>query len=420
MDFNYLREIKKLYENSSSLLEIIFILGNNTCDLDSALSSYLLSIGENIDCGTINLSKKGKPSMNENAKIVYIPVLNIQRGTLPYRIDVKYIFNKFNIDENDFWYISDPIFDPHNLFRYKNSENRNIKTSIILVDHTLLIDEEKYLADYVIDIYDHHLLTNYLGLYKNLKQMNIRYPVGSCSTLILHDFFCMKKEEDFPTKIISPILAVSAILIDTKKFKDEFYKNRWVDFDKKVYKYIKKIIKEEYKGIKMKEYFKEIKDIKHDIQKNLELGVEALLIKDQKTFHWDNRKAVWSSFPVSYYDIVKKYGNEELYSNIMKYYSGKSEEEQKNIYYITNSNINKKQKLFTIYNPIKLPFNKEEIIKEIKSFNQDENISAEIEKININENSKIYGEICCIILPDTFSRKSFEPILKKFFGNLNL
>ena len=358
--------------------------------------------------------------MNENAKIVYIPVLNIQRGTLPYRIDVKYIFNKFNIDENDFWYISDPIFDPHNLFRYKNSENRNIKTSIILVDHTLLIDEEKYLADYVIDIYDHHLLTNYPGLYKNLKQMNIRYPVGSCSTLILHDFFCMKKEEDFPTKIISPILAVSAILIDTKKFKDEFYKNRWVDFDKKVYKYIKKIIKEEYKGIKMKEYFKEIKDIKHDIQKNLELGVEALLIKDQKTFHWDNRKAVWSSFPVSYYDIVKKYGNEELYINIMKYYSGKSEEEQKNIYYITNSNINKKQKLFTIYNPIKLPFNKEEIIKEIKSFNQDENISAEIEKININENSKIYGEICCIILPDTFSRKSFEPILKKFFGNLNL
>ena len=103
MDFNYLKEIKKSYENNSSLLEIIFILGNNACDLDSALSAYLLSIGENINCGTINLSKKGKPSLNENATILYIPVLNIQRGTLPYRIDVKYIFNKFNIDENDFW-----------------------------------------------------------------------------------------------------------------------------------------------------------------------------------------------------------------------------------------------------------------------------------------------------------------------------
>ena len=410
MDFNYLKEIKKLYENNSSLLEIIFILGNNTCDLDSALSAYILSIGENINCGTIALSKKGKPSLNEKAKKLYIPVLNIQRGTLPYRIDVKYIFNKFNIDENDFWYISDSIFDIHNLFKYKNCENKNIKTSLILVDHTILIDEEKYLADYVIDIYDHHLLTNYSSLYKNLQKMNIRYPVGSCSTLILNDFFCMNKEQDFPINIISPLLAVSAILIDTKKFNDEFYRNRWIDLDKKVYKHIKKIIKEEYKGIKMKEYFKEIKDIKHDIQKNLELGIEPLLIKDQKTYNWDNKKAIWSSFPVSYNDIIKKYGNDELFNNILKYYSGKSEEEQKNIFYITNSNINKKQKLFTLYNPIKLPFNKEEILKEIKNFNNDENINVEIEQTK--------GEICLITLPDTFSRKSFEPILKKFFGNI--
>ena len=410
MDFNYLKEIKKLYENNSSLLEIIFILGNNTCDLDSALSAYILSIGENINCGTIALSKKGKPSLNEKAKKLYIPVLNIQRGTLPYRIDVKYIFNKFNIDENDFWYISDSIFDIHNLFKYKNCENKNIKTNLILVDHTILIDEEKYLADYVIDIYDHHLLTNYSSLYKNLQKMNIRYPVGSCSTLILNDFFCMNKEQDFPINIISPLLAVSAILIDTKKFNDEFYRNRWIDLDKKVYKHIKKIIKEEYKGIKMKEYFKEIKDIKHDIQKNLELGIEPLLIKDQKTYNWDNKKAIWSSFPVSYNDIIKKYGNDELFNNILKYYSGKSEEEQKNIFYITNSNLNKKQKLFTLYNPIKLPFNKEEILKEIKNFNNDENINVEIEQTK--------GEICLITLPDTFSRKSFEPILKKFFGNI--
>ena len=410
MDFNYLKEIKKLYENNSSLLDIIFILGNNTCDLDSALSAYILSIGENINCGTIALSKKGKPSLNEKAKKLYIPVLNIQRGTLPYRIDVKYIFNKFNIDENDFWYISDSIFDIHNLFKYKNCGNKNIKTNLILVDHTILIDEEKYLADYVIDIYDHHLLTNYSSLYKNLQKMNIRYPVGSCSTLILNDFFCMNKEQDFPINIISPLLAVSAILIDTKKFNDEFYRNRWIDLDKNVYKHIKKIIKEEYKGIKMKEYFKEIKDIKHDIQKNLDLGVEPLLIKDQKTYNWDNKKAIWSSFPVSYNDIIKKYGNDELFNNILKYYSGKSEEEQKNIFYITNSNINKKQKLFTLYNPIKLPFNKEEILKEIKNFNNDENINVEVEQTK--------GEICLITLPDTFSRKSFEPILKKFFGNI--
>ena len=410
MAFNYLKEIRNLYENSSSLLEIIFILGNTTCDIDSALSSYILSIGENMKCGTIN--KKEDPSINENATKLYLPVLNIQRGTLPHRIDVKFIFDKFNIDQNDFWYISDSIFDSHNLFKYKNYENKNIKTSLILVDHTILTEDELYLADYVIDIYDHHLLTNYSGLYKNLKRMNIKYPTGSCTTLILNDFLCVKKEEDFPTKIISPLLAVSAILIDTKKFNEDFYENRWVDLDKKVYKFLKKIIKEEYKDIKIKEYYKEIKDIKHDVQKNLELGVEALLSKDQKTFNWDQKKAVWSSFPVSYYDIKKKYGKEQLNDNYMKYYSGKTEEEKKDTFYITNSNVGEDKKLFTIFNPVKIPFSKEEIQDEIKKNNANDVCNIEIEK---SENN---GETCKITLPDTYSRKSFEPVLKKFFCNL--
>ena len=419
MDFNYLKEIRNLYETSSSLLEIVFILGNTTCDIDSALSAYMLSIGKNLKCGTINLSKKGKPSVNDKTTTLYLPVLNIQRGTLPHRIDVKYIFDKFNIDQNDFWYISDPIFDSKNLFKYKNYENKNIKTSLILVDHTILTEDEMYLADYVIDIYDHHLLTNYPGIYKNLKRMNIKYPTGSCTTLILNDFLCVKKEEDFPIQIISPLLAISAILIDTKKFNDELYENRWVDLDKKIYKFLKEIIKEQYKNVKIKEYYKEIRDIKHDVQKNLELGIEALLSKDQKTFNWAQKKAVWSSFPVSYYDIIKKFGNEQLYDNFMKYYSGKTEEEKKDTFYITNSNVGEDKKLFTIYNPIKIPFMQEEIKEEIKKNNEKEEFNVEIEKIeNKNEEGKTAGEICKIKLPDTYSRKSFEPILKKFFCNL--
>jgi hypothetical protein len=99
----------------------------------------------------------------------------------------------------------------------------------------------------------------------------------------------------------------------------------------------------------------------------------------------------------------------------MKYYSEKTEEEQKNTFYITNSNIGKDQKLFTIFNPIKIPFNKEEIIKEIKNNDEQVNFTVEIETISME---KINGEICNIILPDTYSRKSFEPIMKKFFCNL--
>ena len=171
MDFKYLKEIRNLYETSSNLLEICFILGNNTCDMDSALSAYLLSIGKNIEKKTVILNESGKPSINLEAKKIYLPVLNIKRGSLPHRIDVKYIFDKFGIDDNDFWYISDEIFEQKNLFKYKNNEH-NIKTSIILVDHTFLMEEEIYLSEYVTSIYDHHLLSNYNGQYKNLKKLN--------------------------------------------------------------------------------------------------------------------------------------------------------------------------------------------------------------------------------------------------------
>ena len=408
MDFNYLKEIRNIYENCQSLLEIIFVLGNTSCDLDSALSAYILSISENLKCGTIKISEKGKPSINEKITKVYLPVLNIKRGTLHYRIDIKYIFDKFNIEQNDFWYISDSIFDANNLFKYKNYENKNIKTSLILVDHTILTKDQQYLADYVIDIHDHHLLTNLPDLYKNLKRINIKYPTGSCTTLILNDYLCIKKKETFPSKILPPLLAVSAILVDTEKFKDNLYGIRWVDLDKKVYKYLKKLVKKK-EDIKMKEYYKEIKEIKHDEEKNLELGVEALLSKDQKIFDWGQKKAIWSSFPVSFYKIKKKFGDEDINNNFMKYYSGKSEDEIKNTFYLTNSSIEKGKKLFTIFNPIQLPFSKEEIEKEIKKFNEKDEVSIEIEKTK--------GEICKIILPGTYSRKIFEPILKGFFNN---
>ena len=416
MDFNYLKKIRNLYETSSSLLEIIFILGNNTCDMDSALSAYLLSIGNNIKKGVITLSKKGKPSLNEETKILYLPVLNIQRGTLPHRIDVKHCFDKFGIDENDFWYISDEIFNQKQLFQHKNNKNNNIKTSLILVDHTILTDEENYLSEYVIGIYDHHLLSSYNSQYKNLQFCNITYPVGSCTTLILAEFFI---DDDFPVKLVSPLFAVTAILLDTKNFNSDFYENRWVDLDSNVYKTIKKIIKEEEDDIKMKQYYKEVKNIKHDVEKNLELGIEPLVTKDQKRFNWKNKKAIWSSLPISYQEIVKKYGDKKLINYYLEFFKGKTNDEQKNTFFITNSSLGNKQKLFTIFNPLKIPFNKDEIRNELIKNSEKDFYSAEIDKV-VDEDEKPKGEVCKIIVADTYSRKSLEPILKSFFSNLNI
>lgn len=72
----------------------------------------------------------------------------------------------------------------------------------------------------------------------------------------------------------------------------------------------------------MKKYYEKINDIKHDIEQNLNLGFSSLLSKDQKFYKWNNKTKI-------------------------------------NTFYITNSPVEEKWRLFTIYNPIKLPFNKE-------------------------------------------------------------
>ena len=416
MDFNYMKKIRKLYETSSNLLEVVFILGNNTCDMDSALSAYMLSIGKNIQKGTITLDKKGNPSLNYNSRVVYIPVLNIKRGTLPYRLEVKYAFDRSGLDENDFWYISDEIFNPYKLFQHKIS-SKNVKTSLILVDHTILIEEQGYLSGYVTGIYDHHLLSFYNGQYKNLRKLNILYPVGSCTTLILNEFFI---DDDFPVKILSPLLAVSAILLDTKKFKDEFYRNRWADLDKKVYKIIKKVVKKEDKKIKMKQYYSKMKELKHEIEKNLNLGFGALLSKDQKYFYWNNRqKAVWSSLHIPYEEIRKRFGDKSVINHYLDFYKWKanSYEERKNTYFITNSPLGDKQRLFTIFNPIKFPLNKEYIRNELMKHSAKYFYSVDVNQV-FGENNMPAGEICYIVVDHIYSRKSFEPILKYFFSNI--
>ena len=411
MDFNYLKEIRKIYENSNTLLEVVFIMGNNTCDMDSVLSAYLLSLGKNIKKGNIIINKEGNPIINSEIKILYLPVLNIKRGTLPYRVDVKYVFDFCQIDENDFWYISDEIFNPNKLFQHKNNK---IRTSLILVDHTILIEELKYLSEYVEGIYDHHLLSNYNGEYKNLKSLNIVYPVGSCTTLILQEFF----KDNFPNKILSPKLAVTAILLDTKKFNDDLYENRWIDLDRNIYKKIKKVIKNQDDKFKTKIYYEEINNIKYDIKKNLDLGLEPLFLKDIKFYNWNNgQKAIWSSLHIPINEIKKKFGDTKILNYYLDHYKLKVNEEKKNTFYVTNSPFGNKQRLFTIFNPIKIPFNKEQIKNELNKYSNKDLYELDLHDVfDDNNNSK--GQVCYILLDHTHSRKSLEPILKLFFSRI--
>ena len=104
--FNYLKEIKEVFK-SEKIKEVIYILGNSGGDLDSIISSYMTSLGENINNNIIYFDENNNPKINKSTEKIYIPVINIKRGTYYERLEGKYIFNKFNINDEDFFYIND-------------------------------------------------------------------------------------------------------------------------------------------------------------------------------------------------------------------------------------------------------------------------------------------------------------------------
>ena len=64
-----------------------------------------------------------------------------------------------------------------------------------------------------------------------------------------------------------------------------------------------------------------------------------------------------------------------------------------------------------------MPFNKDEIKNELVKNSEKDFYSLDINNV-IDEEERPNGEVCNIVLADTYSRKSFEPVLKSFFLNL--
>ena len=407
-NISYLKKLRHLFSQSNYLSEITFVMGNNTCDLDSAICSYLLSLALNIEEKTIIIEKDQNPKLNMNTKKLCLPVLNIKRGTLPYHIDVKYVFDKYNIDDNDFWYISDDYLTQEKLFQYpSNINSNNIISNMILVDHNILINELQYLSNYVINIYDHHI-NAINNNYPNLKSINIQLPIGSCSTIILSKFFM----NNFCSKIINPLFALTALLIDCRNFSKDYYGNRWVDLDKEVFNKIKLEIKE---NIDMDIYYKEISDVKSDVEKNLMFGFEVLLKKVQKYYNFNGYYIIWSQFYISFYDIQKKIGDEEIIDNILKNY--KNKKEIKKIFFVTNSPIDKDKALYTIFHPIEIPVEFNELKSEIENKNKDFFYSME-KKVYRDSNDNIKGIMYFFVVNHYYTRKQVEPILQKICSKL--
>lgn len=325
----YLSELLKAFK-TKSIPNKYFIVGNTTCDIDSVLCAYILSIGKNLRHGCIKIDDSGIPSIVDESKEIYLPVINCQRGEYKTRLEGQNIFKKFKIKEEDFLYMNDPELQEKALIEGNNDKQT---TNIILVDHSILDINQKYFANYVVEVYDHHM-NLYLD-YPHLINKSIKYPCGSCTTLILVDYYL----SNFPHCLISPQLAVTAILLDTENFKDIYYGNRWSEIDKMTYNHI---INQIQSQVDMNEFYNQVFKAKFDLQENLALGLEALFTKDRKKFMWNKILVERSSFQVSIFKLIEHFGKDNVvdYCNTFK---GKVE------FYIMNSSIDNGGKVFIIY-----------------------------------------------------------------------
>ena len=155
----YLTYLKKVFFSPNTEKKI-FILGNPSNDMDCVMSCYLVSIGENLRNKVIEIDDANHMLLNPNSKIVYYPVLNTKRGTFKYRLDEQYVFDKFHLNSEDFFYIDDPYITEEGIKKQGD-------VSVILVDHSVLDVSEKYLSPYVTELYDHHII-------EDLKFINLK------------------------------------------------------------------------------------------------------------------------------------------------------------------------------------------------------------------------------------------------------
>ena len=382
-NYNYLKEIRYAFY-TKMIPKKVFIIGNISCDIDSNLSAYLLSIGKNIREETVIIDDSNCVSLNNNAKILYLPVINCKRGELISRLDCAYVFEKFRLNQEDFFYIDDIEVSEKT---FKNSKGQN---EVILVDHSNLGPDIKYLSPYVTEVFDHHYTLEIE--HPNLRKKFIKYPLGSCTTLILIDFFLNK----FPHSILPPLLAVTAILLDTENFNPKYYYNRWTEMDRMVYDHI---ISEIQSNIDLESYYNEILKAKTDIERNLSLGVKLLMEKDRKKFKWGKYYTEWSSLTISLHKIVERFGMEKVIEYI--------EEECKNgkDYFLMNSLIENGNKEFIVYD-VKGDINFEEFKKYLE-----EHSKLKIEKMYQKE------KVIYIEFEYKASRKATEPFFNEYFSS---
>jgi exopolyphosphatase len=273
----FLRESKSLLGTLKVQKPLLAVLGNESCDLDSAVSAICLAffMFKNQNSTVLSSIKLAKENV--------LPVLNIQRADLPLKTEVTYLFRKLQID------IDSLICKDEIDLKDKSFEG------LILVDHHMSPYRNSVLA-----AVDHRPFDPNSNL-PTTCQLQIK-EVGSCATLvaeIISKDVNLLDSRDYldPLKLLH-----STIVLDTINFSKEADKARQLDH--KMVEMIESVLKIDNVEDYRKNLFDELVKARADVSS---LNSLQILSKDLKIISNSSNKIriAFPGYPISVQEYIK-------------------------------------------------------------------------------------------------------------------
>ncbi|XP_072946676.1 exopolyphosphatase PRUNE1 [Epargyreus clarus] len=220
---------------SKDYSSVTVVLGNESCDLDSAISSLVYAIFlhwqyQKIHCGVCTRTS------DDVKHEIFVPLLDVDREDFELKTEVAYSLKEVGITKE--------------LLVFRDDLNlqelvQTVTTRVILVDHHVLCKKYEYLAPYVTEIIDHRPLDRSGWKYKEDTRSTIEV-VGSCCTLVgqrIKDLSALlsKDMEFFNAYPVCARLLHSVILLDTVNFSKEV--NKATPQDEEIVLFLENVIK---------------------------------------------------------------------------------------------------------------------------------------------------------------------------------
>ncbi|KAJ8704987.1 hypothetical protein PYW08_012307 [Mythimna loreyi] len=294
--------------NTNNFNELTLVVGNESCDLDSAVcalvfANFLTWQYNKIRCKVCTKAHRGEVDMPRKEDI-FVPVLNVDRSDYELKTEVVYYFRSKGINDSNLVFRDD--------YDFEALLNKS-KSKVVLVDHHVLSKKDKFFAPFVTEIIDHRPLDKSDWIYREDVRSTIE-TVGSCCTLVaqrIKDLSAlMAKDVDFFNSCPLCIEMLRAtIILDTVNFSTDL--NKATPHDKDIMQFLESLMK----GNNLEADRQREHDALIAARKNVSNLTPAQLLKKDVKIVGD---VLIPSFPILVKEFLKRPGSLEAVSEALQ------------------------------------------------------------------------------------------------------